>query len=300
MTKTTTPLFSFNAQGTIDKSITFRGSRNGTVVEKKPELVDPRTLAQWYHRGDYLDSISLWHQLTPAQKWTYESNARRYHITGYNLFLKETLPDLAHLALRYHLDEGLGITTQDTVNSLYPATLYGPTWQPGYFSNCLSFDGIDDYTQAPNHPSLNITNNLTMEYWMNPVGTGQTFQSPLSKGLHASQSYATYHAVGNQDISFMLAVGGGLRTGGWGPAIPINQWTHVTITFKDGIVTAYKNGIQIGQADLTAFGTTLDPNSSPFYLGKSYEHFKGLLDEVRIYNIVLPTALILEHAQRRY
>lgn len=300
MTKTTTPLFSFNARGTLKKLLTFRQSPGGTVAEKKPELVDQRTLPQWYHRGDYLDCIALWHQLTPAQKQTYETNARRYHITGYNLFLKETLPDLAHLAGRWHLDEATGSQANDSSNNLNHGTIYGAIHTDGYISKCLSFDGLDDYIQIPHSQNLSPPK-ITIEYWIF-LRSNAAQKDIISKRTVTNKGGFVFETKGGSPnpVNHYLYIEPTWR---WTIInYELNQWLHIAVTYDGSYIKGYKNGVS--QPPIAATGE-LNLVTAVLRIGKDSEftntlHINALIDEVRIYNICLPPELILEHAQRRY
>src|SRR5262249_8731703 len=65
-----------------------------------------------------------------------------------------------------------------------------------------------------------------------------------------------------------------------------NTWTHLTLTYNGSTLTLYRNGVAV--ATSTASGT-LSPNSGTLQIGASQfgEYFKGLIDEVRIYNKAL-------------
>ena len=79
---------------------------------------------------------------------------------------------------------------------------------------------------------------------------------------------------------------------GYGPKIPVNNWTHVVIVFNGVNTDAYVNGTKYtGRSDLTYGHENLYIGS---YNGVS-EFFNGLIDEVRIYHQVLTQAEIQKH-----
>lgn len=66
--------------------------------------------------------------------------------------------------------------------------------------------------------------------------------------------------------------------------IPVNAWTHVTFTANEGEATVYINGEEkFSNGDYPNLFTTTD---ATFGLGVNFwdTPFKGLMDEVRIYN----------------
>lgn len=86
-----------------------------------------------------------------------------------------SLPTSCVLALDF--DEGSGTTTHDSSGNGNDGTLYNgtevcsggycPTWLDGKFGKALQFDGIGDYVEVGNKPSLNFgLGNFTMEAWV--------------------------------------------------------------------------------------------------------------------------------------
>jgi hypothetical protein len=77
-----------------------------------------------------------------------------------------------------------------------------------------------------------------------------------------------------------------------GSRLTANTWTHIAATFNGSIQRLYINGVQVStrnQTGSTAVGTGVlrIGGNNPFG-----EFFKGLIDEVRIYNKVLTQAQI--------
>lgn len=91
MPKQKTPLFSFQAHGTIGKFLTFVRRRGQNISEAKPEVPDAKTLAQLSWRHMFLKVVALWHALTPQEQAEWESLARQRHLTGYQWFVSQAL-----------------------------------------------------------------------------------------------------------------------------------------------------------------------------------------------------------------
>lgn len=85
------PLFSLESKGSLGRAISFvkRGGRS--IVEKKPEVPDARTLAQLSWRHMYQKAVALWHALSAAEKEEWESLARPKHMTGFAWFVSQAL-----------------------------------------------------------------------------------------------------------------------------------------------------------------------------------------------------------------
>lgn len=97
--------------------------------------------------------------------------------------------------------------------------------------------------------------------------------------------------------------------------VNLNEWTHIAVTFGEGTVKVFINGVEKGSTttDVPAsvnFGITHNDEQAPqgqpitrcFWVGYSYESvrdFRGMMSELRIWNRVL-TADELANATRRY
>ena len=68
--------------------------------------------------------------------------------------------------------------------------------------------------------------------------------------------------------------------------LPINTWTHLAVTYNGSTLTLYRNGVAVATSTVSG---TLSPTTGTLQIGASQfgEYFKGLIDEVRIYNRAL-------------
>ncbi len=87
---------------------------------------------------------------------------------------------------------------KDTSGQGNNGTLNGPTWtSSGKVGGALEFDGIDDYIDIGNYPSLNITDEISIEAWfkLNEVKPGDFhIASKGSYGLFMSNGKVAGHA----------------------------------------------------------------------------------------------------------
>lgn len=97
--------------------------------------------------------------------------------------------------------------------------------------------------------------------------------------------------------------------------VNVNEWTHIAVTFGDGMVKVFINGVEKGSTttDVPAtvnFGVAHNDEQAPagqtitrcFWVGYSYEparDFRGMMSELRIWNRAL-TATELAEEGRRY
>ena len=78
-------------------------------------------------------------------------------------------------------------------------------------------------------------------------------------------------------------------------ALPVNQWTHVAGTYDGTTLRLYVNGTQVSSQAKTG---ALQVNGLPLRIGgNTYgsEFFRGLIDNLRIYNRALSAAEIQQN-----
>lgn len=182
-------------------------------------------------------------------------------------------------------------TTLPTVSSACP------------IGNCLSFDG-DDYINCGNNDSLkNITNVLTVSYWVY-INTypSSNYAFLVSKGgaYDAGRSWTAglttngkgYFFVRNGDNSNYSYPDGA----GW-TAIPLKKWYHMVHIFNGPVTygATYQNGVIDKLKTDMPFGTIYISASYNVQIGgggSSDRYFNGLIDDVRIYDAAIPVSQI--------
>jgi len=149
----------------------------------------------------------------------------------------------------------------------------------------LSFDGIDDYVLISDDPSLVMTNNLTIEAWINPTGAGTGSQLIVNKegeyelGITADTGEIIW-AFDNVDPDWSWH-----NTGYFATA---NEWTHITVTYESGIVKTYANGVLVDTYNGSgSIGDTYTGYNELRIGGRQNagnQRFDGMIDEVRLWN----------------
>jgi hypothetical protein len=80
----------------------------------------------------------------------------------------------------WKFNEGTGTTTYDSTEYYNHGTLGDgtcepgsgtcPTWIPGKYGPALQFDGSDDYVNVPDSESLDVEEEITIDFWVNITG----------------------------------------------------------------------------------------------------------------------------------
>src|SRR3989344_2377394 len=176
-------------------------------------------------------------------------------------------------------------------NGIACPNLTGPTGgASGKFGNAGSFDGSDDYADITYNSAFNITNNLTMSTWIYING------APISSAYIFGHYYQYYLYINSsrQLYGYLRDADGTYQQKNTSSVIPLTTWTHIAMTFKDGLMTVLVNGISVYTFTLPTL-TIWSQASEPVILGaysdinRSLE-FNGRIDEARIYNRALSPA----------
>ena len=84
MAKTTGPLFSVEAHGTIGNSISYQKGSGGNRVTIKPVHRDAQSAGQLSNRSTYQSGVAAWHNLHVHSKEFYNYLGEQLSMTGFN------------------------------------------------------------------------------------------------------------------------------------------------------------------------------------------------------------------------
>ena len=156
----------------------------------------------------------------------------------------------------------------------------------------LAFDGVDDYVDAGNDASLNITDAITVEAWVN--GTWNNDVSPLSKSKWVTTEQGWFYRYLTTGGLYLVFGNGTTTTSlGYNSFFPANNtWYHILVTRSGSNFIYYVNGVQKATTSSNLDIRTTE-NLTIGSKGAS-KYFNGSIDEVRIYNRALSAEEIKE------
>ncbi len=204
----------------------------------------------------------------------------------------------------WKMDDGVGNPCASGVDKACDSSGNGNvgTWTNGVastsgkFGNATSFDGVDDYVNAGNGASLDITSAITIGAWIYT----SSYAEPGINGIVSRQWYAEEQyglmisGINFGDNAYKLtyrAYNGDTIETHFGPVVSLNQWHHVVVTADGTKVILYLDGVgtEFSQTQaIVSFDDDLLIGS--IYTGGS--RFNGTIDDVRIYNRALSPAEI--------
>ncbi len=193
----------------------------------------------------------------------------------------------------WRLDEGVGTEAKDssgndnhgTLNTFANPATPGSGWtDEGMFGQALVFDGSDDYIGLPS--GYIDTTERTYLLW-------------LKRGVYSGDRAAKFGAMylfQNSDGAVFTTHydGGDYPSSGSTSDTPQGRWHHFAIVNQEIAgtynVKIYKNGTKEVDSDFAA--GKVDSLSGTIGQSDNINHWRGVIDEVQIYDRALPTTEI--------
>jgi hypothetical protein len=168
-------------------------------------------------------------------------------------------------------------------------------------TNSLDFNGTGSAVRINTINGLDITNQITIEAWVNAAAfaSGPAGGSIFCKHAWGSSTFGyVLRAGGSGQLSFNIAGAVGGSPVGWKEAISpvnaltLNTWHHVAGVFDGTMVFCYVDGLPVGS---TAFSGTIYPSTGiKARIGALADtnwgmtrYWDGYIDEVRVWNRAL-------------
>ncbi|HEX9047054.1 MAG TPA: immunoglobulin domain-containing protein [Verrucomicrobiae bacterium] len=194
-------------------------------------------------------------------------------------------------------------TARDVISGSNGTVYSGTTFVAGEVGQCFSFDGANGCVMNTNTPPFtNIENSFTMEFWVWPKKGIALF--PQGGGYGTSgESYAIFPdwgGVGNVKVGAGVSVGtNGIcvieHGDGYMPSMltytnRLSGWVHVAVVYANKQPMLFLNGEKVKAGNTSGIAVVYPSKNLGGTYGsvwKDYGPFKGLLDEVSIYNRAL-------------
>ncbi len=210
---------------------------------------------------------------------------------GNNLFISPLKP-----VGSWSFDEGTGTIANDSSGNNNNGTLInGPTWTDGQINKAISFDGVDDYV---NSSFLYPSNVFSVETWLKRTGTidytysfagvvGIRYATDMLRGIVIMSDNIYYHDHSGTPTYLSSGV-----------IVNLNTWYHTVITYDGSVLKIYIDGVLKNSYNNPALSSEVGYETqigAIYFQSGQNRSFKGLIDEVRIYNRALSAEEIQMH-----
>jgi hypothetical protein len=200
---------------------------------------------------------------------------------------------VAHYALENNAEDSSG-------NEHHGTIVGGPVFVegPAGFGMALEFDGTgSQYVDLGTFNPTKATGQLSVSLWAKWNGLTTAWQGLIGKRIGPWEAEGMMWQIeAHQTTGAVRFQREGIGDVWISDGLPIGEWQHVAVTFDGTTARTYING-EMTNEDGFSFGSDTE---APFQFGSSTSDggnpFNGALDEVRIYDIVLSDAEILELA----
>lgn len=216
-------------------------------------------------------------------------------LLGMLLFFVSVCNDrlLAGCVVEYLMEESSATVVGDTSGNVNNAYFVGqPIWQAGHSVSsqyCLNFDG-NAYFEAPDSVSLDsISSGFTITAWIkaDQDSTRDTIVWKLGAfRVWKNNSNIVVSLEGVSTVQNYIIITG---------LIPNGVWLHVAVMYDGQYLAGYVDGIRKRRVRVNSINVPISTSNYPLRVGwyGSVPHYRGLLDNVRLYNNALSDADVI-------
>jgi hypothetical protein len=186
------------------------------------------------------------------------------------------------------MNQTSGSTVTDSSGNGNTGALINGAWASGAYGAMLSLGGNGSYVAVNESPSFEMSNNLTVSFWVYANSSSNSDPRVISKNYDWDVKLN-----GDSHPQFDLDTG---QYAELNYSLPKQAWHHIAFTFSVGAVTGYVDGAAVSfSANTFASGNTLGTYQYGLNIGtdpSATDTLDGDLMDVRVYNRALTGAEI--------
>jgi Concanavalin A-like lectin/glucanases superfamily/Glycosyl hydrolases family 16 len=161
----------------------------------------------------------------------------------------------------------------------------------GRFGAGLAFNGKSSSLTVSGRPVLDLDDAMTLSAWVKPQ-TARGTRTIVARLGRRGAAYAVHAATVGGGPGGEARLARGTKRVSVPQGLPLGRWTHVALTYDGSRMRLYENAEEVRSVPMT--GSIRDANG-PLRIGGRVPGggwFKGVLDEVRVYDRALSAAQI--------
>ncbi len=196
----------------------------------------------------------------------------------------------------WHLSEDPTGTIYDSTLNNNDGTSYGSMSSgdqvSGKIDGSIEFDGDDDYIDCGNENSLDITGDITIEFWVNGVSFSNDLDPDiLTKGSY-TQAYSTW--INDDGAVYFQLNGDSLFSSS---KLSLGEWYSVVCVRSGTNRMIYINGTE----DISdTFSPAIETITETLTIARSPDNLNGTLDEIRLSNVARSANWIITEYNNQY
>ncbi|MBW8041288.1 MAG: hypothetical protein FVQ85_14965 [Planctomycetes bacterium] len=195
----------------------------------------------------------------------------------------------------WKFDEGSGAIAYDSAGN-NDGTIYGAAWTTGQLGGALDFDGVDDYVEVSDDPSLRFTqyDSFSVSFWAKPSTGGYVFSKLQAYSQSGQFGYALRWLSTTSKFQFMTSKSGivNVFVDTTDNSATAGSWYHVTAVYDKKDMKVYLNAELKGTNFFGYDTSSTSPDNNltigvRLYDSTLEQYSDGIIDEVMIFDNAL-------------
>jgi hypothetical protein len=202
----------------------------------------------------------------------------------------------------WKFDDGSGTNATNSVVGGYSGNLMNMSasaWTNGILGGALQFDGLNDYVRVMQSPAIITGGDVTVSAWVNLDTSAPDSWPTIVSDLVLCDGYFKGYWMatpGNSAWGWFGTCADQASLTSDGPSMG-GRWVHACMTYTGGVGRLYIDGTQVVTAS-GPFEAAMLAEMTIGWCADTWDtyHWKGLIDDVRIYSTALSSNQVLSLA----